>query len=275
VCSSEQTSPEPPRTLRYTDTQSAFAGNSPGGVLALGESWVSSAAMQEDGVNRLLDVLPRKDRQRAVERCETVNLVLGAILCEPDEPFRHVYFPLSGFISLVAQVGGHKPLELGLIGNEGMLGVTLMLGVNTAPQRGVVQGTGTALRMSKQQLDRELRESPHLVRSLNRYLYVLMAQLSQTTACSRFHDVEARLARGLLMTQDRAQADHFHLTHEFLADMLGVRRSAITIAAGGLRRRDLIQYSRGEIQILDRRGLEDASCECYSAVTAQYARAFG
>ena len=233
-----------------------------------------SVAIEGQGVNHLIDDLPRRDRDQTLERCETVELVLGAPLCETDKPLRHVYFPLSGFISLVTKVGDHKPLELGLIGNEGMLGATLLLGIETAPQSGLVQASGTALRMTKQQFDRQLHESPFLVRSLNRYLYVWIAQLSQSTACSRFHDVEARLARWLLSTHDRARADHFHLTHEFLADMLGVRRSAITIAAGSLRRRRLIQYARGEIRILDRRGLETASCECYGTITSHHARAF-
>ena len=233
-----------------------------------------SVAVEGNGINRLLDDLPRKDRHRTLERCESIALEVGATLCETDQPVRHVYFPLSGFISLVTTVGGHKPLELGLIGNEGMLGVTVVLGVDRAPQRAVVQGAGTALRMSKPQFDRELRESPHLVRLLNRYLYGWLAQLSQNTACNRFHEVEARLARWLLMTHDRALADHFYLTHEFLADMLGVRRSAVTIAAGGLRRRRLIHYARGEIRILDRAGLESTSCECYDAVTSHCARVF-
>jgi CRP-like cAMP-binding protein len=241
-------------------------------VFLLKESRVS-AAVEVNGVNRLLDGLPRKDRHRALKRCEPVDLVLGATLCEADEPLRHVYFPVSGFISLVTKVGGHKPLELGLIGNEGMLGVTAVLGVDRAPQRAVVQGAGSALRMSKPQLDLELLQSPPLLRSLNQYLYGWLAQLSQNTACNRFHEVEARLARWLLMTHDRAHADHFRLTHEFLADMLGVRRSAVTIAAGGLRRKRLIQYARGDIRILTRAGLESASCECYDAVKSRCARA--
>lgn len=223
-------------------------------------------------VNRLIGGLPRKERNMILERCEPVDLVFGEILCEPDQPFQHVYFPLSGFISLVAPMGGHQPLEMGLIGNEGMLGVTLVLGVNTVPLRALVQGSGSALRMTAAQLKRVLRVCPSLPRILNRYLYILMAQLSQTSACTRFHEVEARLARWLLMTHDRAHADHFHLTHEFLADMLGVRRSGITIAAGALQQRKLISYSRGDISILDRKGLEAASCECYSAVVDDYER---
>ena len=232
-----------------------------------------AVAVGGECVNRLLGELPRKDRQRTLERCESVALVIGATLCEMDQPLRHVYFPLTGFISLVTKVGGHKPLELGLIGNEGMLGVTVVLGIDRAPQRAVVQGAGTSLRMSKAHLVEVLGDSPHLGRLLNRYLFGWLVQLSQNTACNRFHEVEARLARWLLMTHDRAHADHFYLTHEFLADMLGVRRSAVTIAAGELRRRRLITYARGEIRILDRRGLEATSCECYGAVTPHQLRA--
>lgn len=223
-------------------------------------------------VNRLLGGLPRKDREAILLHCKPVDLVFGTILCEPDQAFRHVYFPLTSFISLVDTVGGHEPLEMGLIGNEGVLGVTMVLGVNTAPLRGVVQGEGTALRMSAARFRSEVRRSPALLRMLNRYLFVLMAQLSQTAACTRFHEIDARLARWLLMTHDRAHADHFHLTHEFLAGMLGVQRSAVTIAAGALQEKKLIAYTRGEITILDRKKLEAASCECYAAVIDDYAR---
>lgn len=222
--------------------------------------------------NRLLASLPRAERKLILERCETVQLEFGSVLCEADEPFRQVYFPLTSFISLIATVTGHQPLEMGLIGNEGVLGVTLILGINEAPLKAVVQGPGSALRMSVGQFQKVRRESPVLMRGLNRYLYVLMAQLSQTTACTRFHEVEARLARWLLMTHDRAHGDHFHLTHQYLADMLGVRRSGITVAAGLLQQRGYIHYVRGEIQIIDRDGLESASCECYEAVVDDYAR---
>lgn len=225
-------------------------------------------------LNHLVDNLPARERGRFLEQCEPVDLVFGTILCEPETVMRSVYFPLTGFISLVATVSNHKPLEMGLIGNEGMLGVTLALGVNTAPLRGVVQGSGTALKLSAASFRRELRDSPVLVRIFGRYLYVLMSQLSQAAACSRFHEVEARLARWLLMTHDRAHGDHFHLTHSFLADMLGVQRSAVTIAAGALQRGNIIRYSRGQIRILDRAGLEDVSCECYAALIKDYAQEF-
>jgi CRP-like cAMP-binding protein len=221
--------------------------------------------------NGLIEGLPRADRARILKGCEHVELVLGAVLCEAGQPIVYVYFPLTGFISLVASVDGHPPLEMGLIGSEGLLGVTLVLGVNLAELRGVVQGTGTALRMTGTQVRRELKRSPALRRTFSRYLYVMLSQNSQSTACIRFHHIEERLARWLLMTHDRANADFFHLTHSFLADMLGVQRSAVTIAAGALQARNLIGYTRGRIRVLNRRGLEAASCECYQAITRDYA----
>jgi hypothetical protein len=225
-------------------------------------------------VNRLLEVLPRHARDRLLGECELVSLVLDTVLCERDRSYRHVYFPLGGFISLVATVGAHPPLEIALIGNEGMLGATLVLGVNKARLRGIVQGAGTAWRIPASRFRGALRESPALRSVVNRYLFVVITQLSQSTACTRFHEVEARLARWLLMTQDRAHADRFHLTHLFLADMLGVRRSAVTIAAGALQRRQLIRYARGDIDVVDRKGLEAASCECYQNVIGDYQRMF-
>jgi CRP-like cAMP-binding protein len=231
-----------------------------------------SAAKAEQFSNQLIERLPRKERNRILKHCEPAKLVFGTSLCEPNQPFQHVYFPLSGFISLLITIDGHQPLETALIGNEGMLGATLALGVNTTPERAVVQGAGTALRMTVEQCQMELRGSANLLRIFNRYLYVQIAQLSQTGACTHFHKIGPRLVRWLLMTHDRAHADHFYLTHEYLADMLGVRRSSITIAAGALQRKKLISYSRGEIIILDRKGLEAASCECYDVMSDHYAR---
>ena len=225
-------------------------------------------------VNRLIETLSPGAKARMLERLEPVELTFGVILCDAEEVLTHVYFPLTGFISLVATVGVHPPLEMGLIGDEGMFGVTLVLGVPVAPLRGVVQGSGLALRMSATDLHREMKASPSLVKTLNRYLYVLSAQLAQTAGCTRFHEIEARLARWLLMTHDRAHADHFYLTHQFLAAMLGVQRSAVTIAAGDLQSRGYIRYTRGEIHILDRKGLESASCECYRAVVRDYEQIF-
>ena len=225
-------------------------------------------------LSRLIEGLPSKQRKQLLNGCEPVDLVFGNVLHEANQPIRHVYFPLSGFVSLVTTLDGHQPLEMGLIGNEGMLGATLALGIGQAPMRAVVQGSGSALRISSQLFKQELLSSPALLRALKRYLYVVMTQLSQSAACTHFHEIEPRLARWLLMTHDRAHADHFHLTHEYLADMLGVRRSGVSIAAAAMQARGLISYSRGEIHILDRPGLELAACECYAALQADYRAQF-
>lgn len=225
--------------------------------------------------NKLIAAVHSKDRARLLANCETINLVCGERLSEPDKPINHVYFPLDGFISLVTSLDGHQPLEIGLVGNEGMLGATLKLGIKTAPLRAVVQGSGTALRMTGPDFLRLLGRAPAMLRVLDGYLYVMLAQLARSSACARFHDIEPRLARWLLMIHDRTHADHFHLTHELLAGMLGVRRSGVSIAAGALQLRKLIRYSRGEITILNRHRLEDASCECYDAMLDDYADVLG
>lgn len=220
--------------------------------------------------NRLLDGLPRQARERVLTHCEQIELKLGDVLCEPQSRIRHVVFPTDSFISLITPVDSRTSLEVGLVGYEGMLGSSLLLGINIAPQRALVQGAGTALRIKALPFSRELERSLPLRNELNRYLYVTLCQVALTAVCTHFHIVETRLARWLLMTSDRAHSNQFYITQEFMSYMLGVRRAGVSHAAGILQKRRLIRYSRGKITILDRRGLQAAACVCYAAAKDTY-----
>ncbi|MDY6947904.1 MAG: Crp/Fnr family transcriptional regulator [Pseudomonadota bacterium] len=228
---------------------------------------------QSDGENRLLATLPRQSRRRLLAGCEQVELRSAEVICESGERLRHGYFPTSGSISLITTLGDGSRLEVGSVGHEGMLGSSLILGIDVSAQRAVVQRSGTAWRLGAAALQLQLRENTELRRLLNCYVYALMGQLAQTTACSHYHQVRARLARWLLMTRDQARGNQFHVTQEFLAHMLGVRRVGITNAANSLREEGLIDYRRGAITILDGRSLEQASCACYRGGTDIYERA--
>ena len=224
-------------------------------------------------VNELLDGLPVADKRRLLGECETVELAFAAVLHASGDPLRHAHFPIRGFISLLMPVDASAVLEVGLVGNEGMFGIPLALGVDASPIRAVVQGAGFALRMSAAVFRLELARTPALQRTMNHYVHAHMTQLAQGAACTRFHLVQARLARWLLMTQDRAHADEFEVTQEWLALMLGVRRVGITKAASAMQERGLIRYRRGHVTVLDRRGLRAASCGCYKADREAYAHA--
>ena len=223
--------------------------------------------------NALIASLPRADRVRLLDLCRSVDLVLAEVLCERGQMTRYVHFPIDGFVSLIAEVDHHPGLEVGMVGREGMLGVHLSQGQVREPLRQVVQGAGASLRLGAGVFRRELARSTALRHCIGRYVYVLMAQRAASASCLRYHEIGPRLARWLLMSQDRADADRFHVTHEFLGYMLGVRRVGVTVAAGLLQRQGLIEYRRGELEVLDRAGLEAASCGCYAADQSTYADA--
>lgn len=220
--------------------------------------------------NQLLAALPRKDQQRLLSSCESVDIHFSDALYEPEQKIRHVYFPCDSFVSFVRSMERGERVELGMIGSEGMLGIPVALGVGVAPFYAIVQGTGTALRMKADLFRKALEEIPTLKRRINRYIYVMLNQSAQNATCLRFHLVEQRLARWLLMSQDRAKSDKLYLTQEFLSAMLGVRRVGVSNAASSLHEHKLITYSRGEITILDREGLIGASCPCYQADNQYY-----
>jgi CRP-like cAMP-binding protein len=216
--------------------------------------------------NSLLAALPGEEYRRLLSEFEQVTLTAGEVLYEPGERLRHVYFPNDAHVSLLIVMLDRKALEVGLVGQEGMVGIGLVLGAETSPVRVVVQGSGSALRMKAASFCDALGRCPSLQRELYRYAYAKLLQARQTAACNRFHQVEARLAGWLLLTRDRVRADEFHLTHEILAVALGVRRAGVTNAAIALQRRMLISYQRGNIRILDREGLKGAACACYEIV---------
>jgi CRP-like cAMP-binding protein len=215
--------------------------------------------------NQLLAALPAKERDRFLADCTLENLVFGTVLYEQGDRMRHVYFPTEGFISMLTTVDRHSTLEVGMIGSEGMCGYALNLGGNVSSLRALVQGAGAAWRMKTATFLRHLERMPALRKILGRYVHVILGQLSHAAACLRFHVVEKRLARWLLMTQDRSHKDAFGVTQEFLAYMLGVRRSGVTIAASVLQSRKLIRYTRGKMTILNRGRLEDCACACYQS----------
>ncbi len=220
--------------------------------------------------NRLLAALPEYDQAQILSKSECVELHRGQVLGEPGVQIREVYFPTDSFVSLVTPPMDHPGLEVWLTGSEGMIGAPLVLGVDHRLLQALVQGAGPAWRMSADAFAEALRESDALHRRLDRYLSVLMTQAERMVACTRFHVVEARLARWLLMSQDRAHSNRFHVTHEVLAAMLGVRRAGVTRAATALQACQLIDYRRGEVTILDRAGLRSAACGCYEAMEAIY-----
>ena len=216
--------------------------------------------------NRLLAALPKKEYQRLLPELEHVPLEFGDILYEPGDTISHVYFPNNGIISLLSKVESQKVLEVGIVGNEGVAGLPVVLGVSVSLNRGLVQSAGTAMRLKATTLQKEFRRDGALQRLMHRYLHSLLTQISQSAVCNRFHTVDTRLARWLLMTHDRVGSDEFRLTQEFLSNMLGVRREAVSKADSALQKRGFVNYTRGHITILNRPGLEATACQCYRII---------
>src|ERR1700730_4007863 len=223
--------------------------------------------------NRLLGALPRKEYQNLLPILEPVNLTFGEILYESQTQIRHVYFPNDCFVSMLTTVDTGRAAEVGLIGSEGMIGVPMALGVAVTPFRAVVQGEGSAMRMTTVNFRRNFSTSAALKREVFLFTHLLMIQIAQTAACNRFHLMTQRMARWMLMTHDRVHSNEFRITQEFLALMLGVRRVGVSVAMSALRERKLITYRRGTIAILDQPGLVAAACGCYKTVKDTYSRA--
>jgi CRP-like cAMP-binding protein len=216
--------------------------------------------------NRLLAALPKKDYQALQGHLEEIPLVFEEILYEPNALISDVYFPNSGIVSLLAAVNGRATLEVGLIGKEGVLGLSVFMGVNSSQNRAVVQGAGSAMRMKATAFRKECNNGGALPRLLQRYTHSLLTQIAQAAVCNQFHSVDARMARWLLMTHDRVSYDEFQITQGFLSNMLGVRREGVSKAAAKLQKLNLIRYSRGRLRILDRAALEATSCGCYEII---------
>ena len=233
------------------------------------DGFLNRSAQGVPSINRLLDSLPKNEYTRLLPKLKTVNLALGEELYEPGDAIEYVYFPNDSIISLISQLSDTAWLEVGMVGNEGMAGLAIFMGVNVSSTRALVQGSGTAMRMSSAALRTEAKRLGSFHRILHRYSHSLLVQVSQSAVCNRFHLVDARLARWLLMTNDRLGVKEFPLTQEFLSSMLGVRREGVSKAAGALQAAGLISYSRGRITLINRRGLEAKSCHCYAIVRAE------
>jgi CRP-like cAMP-binding protein len=226
-------------------------------------------SLQRPTNNKLLTALPKKQYQRLLPCLEEIDLFFGDVLFNPGDKIRYVYFPVNGVLSLLA-VENEVTVEIGLVGNEGMVGLPVFLGVPTSRISLVVQGSGAALRMKSADFLRECKQNDLLSHLMRRYTHYLLMQVSQTVLCNRLHLIEQRLAHILLTMHDRMMTNQFTLKQEFLAQILGARREAVSIAAGNLQKQQLISYSRGNLSIIDRNGLEATCCQCYNKVADEY-----
>jgi CRP-like cAMP-binding protein len=226
-------------------------------------------------VNQILKQLLLEEYERLSPYLEPVTLSRGDVLYYPQDPVSHVYFPNSGTVSVVATFADGGGVEVGVVGNEGVFGINVVLGSVTSPHEAIVQVPGDAMRATSDVLRREFKHGGQLQDLLLRYTQAFIVQIAQTAACNKAHPLDGRLARWLLMTCDRVPGRELELTHEFMATMLGTRRAGVTEAAGKLQDTGLIRYRRGHVTVLDRQGLEAATCECYSVVKREFDRLLG
>lgn len=215
----------------------------------------------------MLAALPEKEYLRLLPELKLIPLVFAEVLYEPDQPIRHVYFPNSGMVSLISSVNERSTTAVNIVGQDGMVGIQTFLEMNTSPNRAIVQVGGTALKMKASVLRKESQRGP-LQRLLRLYTQALLTQAYQATICNHFHKVNERFASWLLFMQDNSGSDEFPMTHEFMSNMMGVRREEISKAAALFQKDKLISYSPGQIRILKRAGLEAIRCKCYSIITA-------
>ena len=220
-------------------------------------------------VNRLLAALPAEEFSLLQPKLEEVPLTFAETIYESGDVIGYVYFPNSGIVSLLSTVSERSQLEVGIVGNEGFVGLPVFLGVETSNYHALVQGAGAAMRIKAEDFLAECGKG-ELSRIVKRYTHSMLTQISQSAVCNRFHDIEPRLARWLLMTGDRMASDKFQITQEFLSNMLGVRREAVTLAARKLQQNNLISYSRGNVAILNRPDLEAVACRCYFIIKKEY-----
>jgi CRP-like cAMP-binding protein len=220
-------------------------------------------------VNRLLSSLPGPEYKRLSSDLKLIRLEFGEVLYEPGDTMNHVYFPNDSIVSLLQAMSGRSTLEVGMVGNEGVVGLSVFLGVSVASTRAIVQGAGSGMRMSSAVMRQEANRLGSFHKLLHRYTHSWQNQVSQSSACHGFHPVEARLARWLMMSSDRLGSNEFPMTQEFMSSMLGVRREGVNKAAGTLQSAGLISYSRGMIAILNRPRLKKLACECYGIIKAE------
>lgn len=227
------------------------------------------------GVNHLLSLLSEADRERILARCEKIPLKIEAVLYEAGGVIDHVYFPLSGMVSMVIGTEDGGTIEVGVVGNEGMAGTSTAVDADRSHVKALIQVEGDFLRMAVRDFRFELQRNSVLSNLVHRFAHALTIQISQSVMCNRLHPMEERICRWLLMAHDRAGTDEIMLTQRFIAEMLGIRRPSVTVAAGLLQKAGFIAYSRGHVTILNRTGLENAACECYAIVNRELERLVG